>query len=75
MRARRVVCVLAGHRWQTDAAADEPFPVLRCARCHDRRELTAETQSPEGWVERAARKDRVGLLFGEGGDIQRRPGR
>jgi len=68
---RAVICIVAGHRWREAADVYETFPVLRCRRCGRRRELAAETQRPEGWLERSGRGARAGELRDAG--IQRRP--
>jgi len=66
-----VLCVVVGHRWIEASEIHESFPVLRCRRCGRLQELTAESQRPEGWFERAGRDARAGEFMDAG--IQRRP--
>ncbi|HEV7132135.1 MAG TPA: hypothetical protein VGN27_00215 [Gaiellaceae bacterium] len=71
MSVRVVLCVVAGHRWLEAAEIHETFPVLRCRRCGRLQELTAESQRPEGWMERGGRGARASEFMDA--RIQRRP--
>jgi hypothetical protein len=71
MNARGVLCILTGHRWTEARDVHATFPVLRCRRCGRLSELTAESQRPEGWLERSGRGARASDFQDAG--IQRRP--
>jgi hypothetical protein len=38
MKIKSIVCVIAGHRWHTDADVNETYPLLTCLRCGRHRE-------------------------------------
>ncbi len=63
MRLRGVICVVAGHRWAAPTDARDTAPTLRCRRCESQVTLYAGTHGTEGWVDRAGRAERAGMLM------------
>jgi hypothetical protein len=60
---RVLLCIVAGHAWETSVGQHETFPVLRCRRCRRTRTAGSGTYGPEGWSERAARGQRLDTLL------------
>jgi hypothetical protein len=63
MKIRRLLCLVAPHRWAPATDVHEGVLVLRCRRCGREEVRSAETFGTEPWGERWARQEFVDDAF------------
>jgi hypothetical protein len=52
MNLRALLCVPLGHRWAEAPDVIETYPVLRCIRCGQMRNMGSETREKTPWTGR-----------------------